>query len=299
MARGFADAGAGWLAALARGRPGGRQEGGPQEAGHPAEMLEEDGRRVGGPAPPRGDNALPFASTGPHGHRRRMRERLLTHGGAGLADYEVLEMLLFLGIARRDTKPLAKALINEFGSLRGVLSAGAMSLAAHGLPEECAALLRLPDYAAARLAAAESRDRPILNNWEKLLAYFEQALTGAVAGQLRALFLDNRNRLLADEVVEDASTVASTSAAGAGEAADDTARLAMRRALDLHATALILVRVAPPGPIGKPLLAREAQLASHVARAAQKLAIVLHDHIAVGGEHWVSLRQKGLIGTAA
>ena len=235
---------------------------------------------------------LPFSSTGPHGHRRRMRERLLGAGPAGLADYEVLEMLLFLGIPRRDTKPLAKGLINVFGSLAGVLSATPEALLRDGgLDEECICVLRLPELAAMRLSQAEQRDKPVLNNWDRLLSYFEVALTGAIAGQLRILFLDNRNRLLADEVVEDASAAI----AGLEAAQPDPSRQAMRRALDLHATAMILVRVVAAGPVAKPVLVREAALAARMTRAAAPLAIVLHDHMLAGGETWVSLRQKGLI----
>ena len=220
-----------------------------------------------------------------------MRERLLGSGPAGLADYEILEMLLFLGIPRRDTKPLAKALINCFGSLAAVLSASPEALAREGLDGPTAAVIRLPELAAMRLSGAEARDRPVLNNWERLLAYFEMALTGAIPGQLRILFLDNRNRLLADEVVEDASVAI----AGLEDTQPDPSRQAMRRALDLHATALILVRIVAPGAVGKPMLAREAALSARLARAASPLAIVLHDHMLIGGENWVSLKQKGLL----
>lgn len=279
MVRGFAEAGGAWLAGLSRGsaeslrRKEERQELGTQEVGSNQ------------PAPV-------FASTGPHGHRRRMRERLLGVGPASLADYEILEMLLFLGIPRRDTKPLAKALINNFGSLASVLSAPADALAQEGgLAPESIAVLRLPELAAVRLSGAEVRDRPVLNNWERLHLYFDTALTGAIAGQLRALFLDNRNRLLADEVLEDASAMI----AGLEAEAPDPSRQAMRRALDLHATALILVRILQPGPLAKPTLAREAGLAARITRAASPLAIVLHDHLLIGGENWISLKQKGLV----
>ena len=274
MVRGFAEASGAWLAGLSsRGVP----KGGPD--------CE---------TPAVGDNrpAPPFSSIGPHGHRRRMRERLLGAGPAGLADYEVLEMLLFLGIPRRDTKPLAKSLINSFGSLALVLSASPEELArAGGLNEECVAVLRLPELAALRLSGAEARDRPVLNNWDRLHDYFDTALTGAIPGQLRILFLDNRNRLLADEVVEDASAMI----AGLEAEAPDPSRSAMRRALDLHATALILVRILPPGALAKPTMAREAALAARMTRAAAPLAIVLHDHLLIGGENWISLKQKGLV----
>ena len=277
MVRGFAEAGA-WLPAFAR-RSTTRGEDAPSE--------------------PSGDGgnqpALPFGSTGPHGHRRRMRERLLGAGPASLADYEILEMLLFLGIPRRDTKPLAKALINRFGSLSAVLGASAAALCREGLSEACAAVIGLAEPAAARLSGAEARDRPMLNNWERLMAYFDAALTGAVPGQLRILFLDNRNRLLADEVADEVAEQAAGLVPTAGGTVPDLSRAAMRRALDLHATALIAVRVVPAGTPSSGLLAREAALASRLSRAAAPLAIILHDHMLVGGDNWVSLRQKKLI----
>ncbi len=272
MVRGFAEAGA-WLPAFVR-RSTTRGEDAADDAVAPVVQA-----------------SVPFGSTGPHGHRRRMRERLLGAGPASLADYEILEMLLFLGIPRRDTKPLAKALINRFGSLSGVLSAPAAALCREGLSEACAAVIGLAEPAAARLSGAEARDRPMLNNWERLMAYFETALTGAVPGQLRMLFLDNRNRLLADEVAEQAAGVVPPG----GEAVPDASRPVMRRALDLHATALIAVRVVPAGTPSRGLLTQEAALGSRLSRAAAPLAIILHDHMLVGGDNWVSLRQKQLI----
>ncbi len=275
MVRGFAEASGAWLAGLSRRSP------------TPAGKPDQAPGQLGDNRPP-----PPFSSTGPHGHRRRMRERLLGVGPASLADYEILEMLLFLSIPRRDTKPLAKALINSFGSLAGVFSAPVSALTDEGgLSPESIAVLRLPELAAALLSGGEARDRPVLNNWERLHAYFDTALNGAVPGQLRILFLDNRNRMLADEVVEDASAMI----AGLEAEAPDSSRPAMRRALDLHATALILVRILPPGSLGKSLIAREAALAARMARAASPLAIVLHDHLLIGGENWISLKQKGLV----
>ncbi len=229
-----------------------------------------------------GDNRPAFASTGPSGHRARMRERLLQRGPEALADYEILEMLLFLGIPRRDTKPLAKELINRFGSLPAVLTASPETLALRGgLSEDAVAVLRMPEAAAQRLAGAEARSRPVLNNWDRLLEYFDTALAGSTPGQLRALLLDNRNRLLADEAV-------------AGEP-DALPQLLAGRALALHATALILVRVVAPGPIEKALPKRDAALCAEIGRALAMLSITLHDHMLVGGGSWVSLRQKGLL----
>ena len=304
VARGFAEIGSAWLAGLSA-RNGGSGKAGTGAGRQPAAESE---RSPGASDSWLGDSNRPpqvFSSTGPHGHRRRMRERLLGAGPATLADYEVLEMLLFLSIPRRDTKPLAKALINCFGSLAGVLSAPSEALLREGgLDDAGAALFRLPEVAAQRLSLAEIRDRPVLNNWERLSGYFEAGLTGAVPGQLRVLFLDNRNRLLADEVVEDASTVlggisvadvGSSAGAGSDGRPPDAIRQTMRRALDLHATALILVRVVQTGVLPKAIVAQEAALAARMARAGMPLAIILHDHMLLGGNNWVSLKQKGLI----
>ncbi|MBE7210029.1 MAG: DNA repair protein RadC [Gluconacetobacter diazotrophicus] len=226
----------------------------------------------------------PFRNTGPTGHRARMRGRLLAHGAGALADYEVLEMLLFLGIPRRDTKPLAKDLINRFGSLQAVLSAEPERLLAArcGLPPDALPVLALPSEARVRLTRAEPRDRPVLNNWDRLLEYLDVAQAGAVEGQLRGLMLDNRNRLLADEVLDAAEP-------------DTLSRLVAARALTLYATAIILVRILPPGPIDKATPRREAALSAAVKRSAALLSITLHDHLLVGGGNWLSLRQKSLI----
>ncbi|MCQ8240658.1 JAB domain-containing protein [Rhizosaccharibacter radicis] len=224
----------------------------------------------------------PFTSTGPQGHRARMRERLLGRGPAALADYELLEMLLFLGIPRRDTKPLAKELINRFGSLEAVLGATADRLGAAGLRPEAASVLRVPEEAARRLAMAEARDRPVLNNWDRLLEYFDTALSGAVPGQRRALLLDNRNRLLADETLPDMEVGA-------------LAGILARRALELHATALILLRVVPPGPVPAALVKAEGGMVRELGAPLAALAVMLHDHMLVGGGSWVSLKQKGYL----
>jgi len=227
-------------------------------------------------------NRPSFDSTGPAGHRGRMRERLLSRGPEALADYEILEMLLFLGIARRDTKPLAKQLINSFGSLAGVLTASPSALAmTGGLGVDAIAVLRLPEEAAHRLARAESRTTPILNNWDRLLEYLDKALVGAVPGQLRALLLDNRNRLLADETVQ-------------GEP-EHVPHVLAGRALTVHATALILIRVVPGGAPDKALMKREAALAVAVRTAVSLLSVILHDHMLVGMGNWISLTQKGLL----
>ena len=224
----------------------------------------------------------PFASTGPEGHRGRMRERLLINGASALVDYEVLEMLLFLGIPRRDTKPLAKATINRFGSLAAVLSAPASELrSAPGFEAGCVVAIRLVQEAALRLARAEAAERPLLNNWERLTSYLGDALARGDTSCSRVLFLDNRNRLLVDEVRT--------------EPLDSPTfpRAVVKRALELHATALILVGCRSGGELA--FSDSEVAATARVKKAAAVLSMVLHDHLLMGDGEWASLRRQGLL----
>lgn len=228
-----------------------------------------------------GTAARPFASTGPAGHRGRMRDRLLAAGPDGLADYEILEMLLFQGIPRRDTKPLAKAVINRFGGLAPVLAAAPSELlATPGLTPDSVVALRLVDEAAARLASAEQRDRPILSNWERLSQYLAERPADP-PDHLRVLFLDNRNRLLADE----------SRPGGLDPIA--CCREILKYALELHATALILVRARPQHRLYDD--APEIRLASRLGQAAAILSIVLHDQVLQDADGLLSCRQQGLL----
>ena len=213
-----------------------------------------------------------FESTGPQGHRARMRSKLLAHGPGGLADYELLEMLLFLGITRRDTKPLAKATLNRFGGLAETLAASPDALAHLGQGSVTA--LKLVQEAAARLSRAEVQDRPHLANWERLTKYLDNKAGDA---SCRALFLNNRNRLLGDEAL------------GAGP---QRAREVSARALELHATAVMLVCRVPAGKgPGKDNVA----LARQLAQASGLLAIQLHDCVSAGPGRWESLRATGAL----
>jgi DNA repair protein RadC len=236
-------------------------------------------------APGAGDAVLPFPSTGPQGHRQRMRERLLAQGAGSLADYELLEMLLFLAFKQGDTKPLAKALINRYGSLAGVISAPADELRTlRGVGPHAATALKLVQEAALRLARAEVMDRPVLGNWERVMDYLQAALAHEATEQVRVLFLDTRNRLLADEV----------QARGTVNHTPVYPREVVRRALALHATALILVH---NHPSGDPTPSRDdIEMTQEVKRAASALGIVVHDHVIVGRGRWTSLRQEGLMG---
>ncbi len=199
-----------------------------------------------------------------------MRTKLLTRGPGALADYELLEMLLFLGIGRRDTKPLAKATINRFGSLAGAL-AGSPPQLAH-LGQGCVIALKLAQEASIRLARAEMRQRPHLPNWNGVLDYLDSGAGPAVA--FRTLYLNNRNRLLADEAMPE--QLGSTEQLHAVAA----------RALELHATALILVGDTSAQP-GLRVLIRQLQA------GAEHLTIKLHDCVLGSSGRWRSLRASG------
>ncbi len=238
----------------------------------------------GAGAPGVGGAELPFPSTGPHGHRARMREKLLTRGPDALADYELLEMLLFLAMPKGDTKPLAKALINRYGGFADVLAAPERALfATPGLGEHSIAALKLVQAAALRLARAQVMQRPILGNWDQLMDYLNAALARERIEQFRVLFLDGKNHLLADEV-QARGTVNHTPA---------YPREIVKRALELHATALILVH---NHPSGDPTPSRQdVEMTHEIQEAGRVLSITVHDHVIVGDGCWTSLRQEGLL----
>lgn len=225
------------------------------------------------------------AASGTEGHRARMRTRLLTAGPEALADYELLEMVLFLGLPRRDTKPIAKALLSRFGSFAGCIAAMPNELrGVEGLGESGTAALKVVQAAALRLARAELRDRPLLANWDRLIDYLTAAMAREKVEQFRVLYLDTRNRLLADEA-QGRGTVNHTPV---------YPREVMKRALELQATAIILVH---NHPSGDPRPSEEdVAMTDEIARSAAALGIVLHDHIIVGNGAWLSFRQQKLLG---
>jgi DNA repair protein RadC len=239
--------------------------------------------RPPGGARPEGSER-PFASTGPQGHRGRMRDRLLDRGPDGLADYEVLEMLLFFAFKTGDTKPLAKALINRYGSFAAVLAAPQQELMdTRGLGPHSVAAIKLVQTAALRLARAEVIDQPLLNNWDRLMDYLTAALAREKIEQFRILFLDTRNRLIADEA----------QARGTVNHTPVYPREVVKRALEIHATALILVH---NHPSGDPTPSRaDIEMTAEVKAAAAVLGIVLHDHLILGNGRWTSFRREGLL----
>ena len=226
----------------------------------------------------------PFPSTGPQGHRGRMRDKLIERGPEALADYELLEMLLFFAFKKGDTKPLAKHLINRHGSFANVLAAPQQELfATAGLGPHSVAAIKLVQAAALRLAKAEAMERPVLSNWDRLMDYLLAVLAREKVEQFRVLYLDTRNRLLADEAL----------AKGTVNHTPVYPREVVKRALEVHATALILVH---NHPSGDPTPSHEdIEMTREVREAASSLSIVVHDHIIVANGRWLSFRQQGLI----
>jgi DNA repair protein RadC len=217
------------------------------------------------------------------GHRRRLRERLLTAGPDALADHEMLEIVLF-ALPRRDTKALAWMLLTRFGSFARVIAAPMQELlAVDGLGEAGAAALKSVQAAALRLMRAEVIDQPVLTNWDRLMAYLNAVLSRERVEQFRVLFLDNRNRLLADEA-QQRGTVNHTPV---------YPREVAKRALELHATALILVHNHPSGDPTPS--AEDIAMTREIKAAAATLSIVLHDHVVVGNGRWLSFRTEGLL----
>ncbi len=218
------------------------------------------------------------------GHRARLRKRLLDGGAEALADHEVVEYLLMTAIPRRDVKPLAHALIRRFGSLAGVLNADPRALAAHpGMGETTAAALKIVALAARRLAREQVRAQPVLGSWQALIDYLTIDMAHLTVERVRVLYLNAQNMLIHDEHVGDGSI---------DEAAIHP-REVIRRALDLGATALILVH---NHPSGSPQPSRaDIQITGRIAEAGRLLGITVHDHVIIGREGYVSLKAKGLI----
>ncbi len=212
-----------------------------------------------------------------------MRSRLLTAGPDALADHELLEMVLFLAVPRRDTKPIARALLARFGSFAGALAAPVAELRSiQGLGDAGSAALKTVQAASLRLSRAEIEGRPVLGDWELLIAHLTATLARERVEQLRVLFLDARNHLLAEEVV----------ARGTVNHTPVYPREILRRALELHATGLVLAHNHPSGDPAPS--AEDIALTREIAAAAGALGLTIHDHVLIGNGRWRSLRREGL-----
>jgi DNA repair protein RadC len=219
-----------------------------------------------------------------HGHRDRLRRRLLDKGAGSLADYELLEFLLFGARPRGDTKPLAKTLVARFGNLAGVLAASPQDLATvPGMGDASIAVLKVVPEAALRLAREDLAERPIIGSWDNLVAYCRIAMGREKVEQFHLLFLDRKNRLIADEMHQ----------RGTVDHTPVYPREVVKRALELGASALILVHNHPSGD-ATPSKA-DIEMTREIEDAAGKLGIALHDHIVIGRADQKSFKSMGLL----
>lgn len=219
-----------------------------------------------------------------HGHRERLRDRFRTAGAEALSDYELLELVLFRALPRRDVKPLAKALIAKLGSFAEVVNAPPERLREiGGLGEAAITELQLIAASAQRIARGQVRQRPLLSSWANVIDYCRTAMAFADKEQFRILFLDKRNQLIADEV-QQVGTIDHTPV---------YPREVVKRALELSATAIIMVHNHPSGD-PTPSQA-DIQMTKAVVDVAKPLGIAVHDHIIVGKNGHASLKGLRLI----
>lgn len=222
----------------------------------------------------------------PHytGHRQRLRERFLRSGNDGLQDYELLELVLFRAIPRRDVKPLAKHLIDTFGSFAEVISASVERLReVEGMGEAAVVELKVVQAAALKLSQARVLNRPVLRSWAKVVEYCTASMAYGDTEQFRVLFLDHKHTLVADEV-QQKGTVNHTPV---------YPREVVKRALDLGASGIVLVH---NHPSGDPTPSRaDIDMTKEIEDAGRGLKIQLIDHLVIGRGAHVSFRQAGLI----
>lgn len=221
----------------------------------------------------------------PHylGHRQRLRERLLHSGAGALQDYELLEVLLFAAIPRRDVKPLAKKLLTEFKSLWALVNAPAERLVQSGLSESAASTLLVSGALALRAQKKEIVGGALLNNWQRMVDYCRMAMAHEAVEQFRLLFLDRKNRLLSEEV-QQRGTIDHTPV---------YPREIVKRALELGAGALVL---AHNHPSGDPTPSKEdIAMTRAVVDACRSLGIVVHDHVIIGRDGVASFKNLGLL----
>lgn len=221
---------------------------------------------------------------GYHGHRARLRARFLDAGPDALADYELLELLLFSALPRKDTKPIAKSLIETFGSFAEVIAADPDKLmAADGLGESAVVGLKAVQAGATRLLRAGIIDRPVVSSWQALIDYCTAQMAFEETEQFRILFLDKKNKLISDEA-QQKGTVDHTPV---------YPREVVKRALELNASALIMVH---NHPSGDPAPSKaDIQMTAKVKEALNAVDLVLHDHLVIGRGQHMSFKQQGLL----
>jgi DNA repair protein RadC len=226
----------------------------------------------------------PAQETGSAGHRERLRARLLAGGGDGFHDYELLEYLLGLAIPRRDTKPLAKRLLDEFGGLPALLAASPAELERlDGLGSGAVAAIKFVEAVALRSLRTAALDRPVLSGWQALTDYLHASMAHRTTEEFRVIFLNNRNVMMRDEAMGQ----------GTINAAPVYPREIVKRALELGAASLVLVH---NHPSGDPQPSRDdIQMTRAIIEAGRHLGLSVHDHVIIGRGGHVSMRAQGLI----
>lgn len=218
------------------------------------------------------------------GHRERLRRRLIEGGPDALLDHELIEYLLALAIPRRDTKPLAKELLKEFGGIGGLLTADPEALLrVSGMGETSAAALKIAQAAALRLVKSDVREQPVLSGWQALLDYLRADMAHMTVERVRVLHLNSRNMLIRDENMGDGSV----------DQAAIYVREVIRRAIDLGSASLILVHNHPSGDPAPSQ--QDIYTTRNIIEAGKRLGIAVHDHIIIGRNGHSSMRSMGLI----
>lgn len=233
------------------------------------------------------DEAVPEAGKQPSyiaDHRHRLRARFMEGGAQAMPDYELLELVLFRAIPRQDVKPLARLLLDTFGDFNRVISATPPRLSAvKGVGEAVVQEFKIVEAAAQRLMRARVMQRPVLSSWDALVDYCHTAMAHAETEQFRVLFLDRKNVLIADEA----------QAKGTVDHVPVYPREVVKRALELNASALILVHNHPSGD-PTPSQA-DITMTMQIQDAATTLGLTLHDHLIIGKERELSFRAQGYL----
>jgi DNA repair protein RadC len=217
------------------------------------------------------------------GHRARLRTRLLDAGPESFHDYELIEYLLTLTITRVDTKPLAKRLLHDFGGIGALLGASADTLRGEGLTDPTIAALKIAEATALRLLEARVEGQPVLSSWDALGDYLTAAMAHKRVEEVRILFLNTKNMLLANEMLWQGSV----------DEASVHVREVIARAIALGAAALIIVH---NHPSGDPTPSRQdIRLTRDLVEAGRHMKVVVHDHVIVGAQGRTSMRAMGLI----
>lgn len=217
-------------------------------------------------------------------HRKRLRARFLNGGADALPDYELLELVLFRAIPRQDVKPLAHLLLDRFGDFNRVISASASRLAeVNGVGDAVIVELKLVEAAAHRLARSRVLQRHVLSGWDALIDYCHTTMAHRETEQFRVLYLDRKNVLIADE----------EQARGTVDHVPVYPREVVKRALEINASALILVHNHPSGDPTPST--SDITMTQQVQQAAQSLGITLHDHLIVGKSRELSFQSEGYL----